>query len=206
MSNTYVLPYQARRSPIGRLVLRLGLWLRNTASSPAIASEAERDGEAAFLNRAGEMLDLYGNSLLRMAYSYLHSMSDAEDVLQETLIRSLRARPLFDGEKHEKAWLMRVAINLSKDRLAYNRYRSHDELDERIPAEDRPDLSFVWEAVKQLPAQQAEVIHLFYEEGYSCADIAELLDKNEATVRSLMHRARGRLKELLKEAYDFEIS
>lgn len=156
MSNTYVLPYQARRSRIGRLVLRLGLWLRNAASSPAVASEAERDGEAAFLNRAGELLDLYGNSLLRMAYSYLHSMSDAEDVLQETLIRYLRARPLFDGEKHEKAWLMRVAINLLKDRL---------------------DLSFVWEAVKQLPTQQAEVIHLFYEEGYSCADIAELLDK-----------------------------
>lgn len=86
MSDTYVLPYQARRSPIGRLVLRLSLWLRNTASSPAIAPEAECDGEAAFLNRAGEMLDLYGNSLLRMAYSYLHSMSDAEDVLQETLI------------------------------------------------------------------------------------------------------------------------
>lgn len=52
-----------------------------------------------------------------MAYSYLHNMSDAEEILQETLIRYLTVQPELQGPEHEKAWLLRVAANLSKNRL-----------------------------------------------------------------------------------------
>ena len=61
----------------------------------------------------------------------------------------------------------------------------------------------VWDAVKQLPAKYSEVVHLFYHEGYSTAQIAALLSKKEATVRSLLQRARIKLKDVLKEVYDF---
>lgn len=154
--------------------------------------------------RAGELLDLYGNSILRLAYSYLHNMADAEDILQETLIRYLRSAPEFESGGHEKAWLLRVAANLSKNRIDYNKVRLSEELNEEIAADEHEDLSFVWEAVKKLPETQCEVVHLFYQEGYSTAEIAGLLSRRESTVRSDLKRARDKLRSILKEAYDFE--
>lgn len=153
--------------------------------------------------QAEHLLDCYGNSVLRLAYSYLHNLSDAEEVLQECLIQFLRAAPVLENERHEKAWLLRVAGNLSKNRIAYNRLRAADELSESLAAEDREDLSFVWEAVKQLPVKDREVIHLFYYEGFSTGEIARILGQKEATVRSRLMRGREKLKLVLKEAYDF---
>lgn len=153
---------------------------------------------------AARILDLYGNSVLRIAYSYLHNFSDAEDILQETLIRCLQTSPTFENSAHEKAWLLKVAANLSKNRIEYNRIRDTDELNDELIAEEREDLSFVWEAVKELPQKYREAIHLFYYEGYSTAQIAEILNRKESSVRSDLKRGRERLKIILKEAYDFE--
>lgn len=153
---------------------------------------------------AARLLEVHGNSILRMAYSYMHNISEAEDILQDTLLQYIKTVPEFESESHEKAWLLRVAANLCKNRLKYNELRRTDELDETLTAQEREDLSFVWEAVRSLPEQYREVVHLFYYEGYSTAQIGMILSQKEATVRSNLHRGRGRLKEILKEAYDFE--
>lgn len=153
---------------------------------------------------AGRALDEWGNSILRLAYSYLHSMEDAEDVLQDTLIRYLTAKPALQSREHEKAWLLRVAANLAKNRIDYNRVRQTDELNDELVGEEREDLAFVWEAVKQLPDTQRAVIHLFYHEGLPTAQIAKLLGRREATVRSDLKRGREHLRSILKEAYDFD--
>jgi RNA polymerase sigma factor, sigma-70 family len=188
--------------------LLLRLW---TAAAAAVSPEAE-DGEPdgfspesreALNRRAEDLMDRYGNSVLRIAYSYLHNTADAEEVLQDTLIRFLKSAPAFESPSHEKAWLLRVAGNLSKNRIDYNRVRCADELNEELASEEREDLSFVWEAVKALPVKYREAVHLFYAEGCSTAEIAEILHENEATVRSRLMRGRSRLKEVLKEAYDF---
>lgn len=152
--------------------------------------------------QAERMLTEYGNSVLRLAYSYLHNMSDAEEVLQDTLIQFLKPAPALERAAHEKAWLLRVAANLSKNRIDYNRLRTSDELHEELIAEEREDLSFVWDAVKALPAQYREVIHLFYHEGYSTSEIARMLGRKESTIRSDLRRGREKLKDVLKEAYD----
>ncbi|EXG85571.1 RNA polymerase sigma factor, sigma-70 family [Clostridium sp. ASBs410] len=154
--------------------------------------------------QAGRLMESYGNSVLRLAYSYLHNMSDAEDVLQDTLIQFLRTQPQFETTEHEKAWFLRVAINISKNKITYNKIRKTDELSETLAVAETEDLAFVWDAVKQLPAKYSEVVHLYYHEGYSTAQIASLLSKNDATVRSLLQRARMKLKDVLKEVYDFE--
>lgn len=153
--------------------------------------------------QAARVLDEYGNSILRLAYSYLHNMSDAEDILQETLIQFLKTGPLLENTSHEKAWLLKVAANLSKNCIEYNRIRQTDELEETLAADCREDLSFVWEAVKALPDKYREVIHLFHYEGYSTAQIGKMLNRKEATVRSDLRRGRQKLKDILKEAYDF---
>ena len=154
--------------------------------------------------RASEILDKYGNSVLRVAYTYLHNMSDAEDILQDTLIQFLKSAPNFENEGHEKAWLLTVASNLSKNKLNYLKIRQTDELSEELVSEEKEDLKYVWEAVKKLPVKNREVIHLFYQEGYSTKEIADILKRREATVRSDLKRGREKLKKILKEAYDFE--
>lgn len=97
-----------------------------------------------------------------------------------------------------------MAANLSKNRIAYDRLRRTDELNETLAAEGREDLSFVWKAVKELPVRDREVIHLFYYEGFSTGEIAQILGQKEATIRSRLMRGREKLKRVLKEAYDFE--
>ena len=168
-------------------------------------AEATRTVDRAEINRQAEhILDEHGSSILRLAYSYLHNMSDAEEVLQDTLLRFLKTAPTFENSTHEKAWLLRVAGNLSKNRIDYNKVRATDELSDSLKAEKREDLSFVWDAVRSLPVPFREVIHLFYYEGYSTAEISRMLDRKESTVRSDLRRGRLKLKEILKEACDFE--
>ena len=151
-----------------------------------------------------EVMDKHGDRILRVAYSYLHNMEDAEDILQDTLIKYMQSSPDFNGPEHEKAWLITVASNLSKNKIKYNKVREADELSEELVGREEQDLAFVWEAVKQLPVKYREVVHLFYQEGYSTGEISKILDRKEATVRSDLLRARTQLKNILKEAYDFE--
>lgn len=199
---------------IGRTVWTPGGWtaaaLGRLAALMRMATEPHSTGAGQAIPqetadcRAARLLEEYGNSILRLAYSYLHNMGDAEDVLQETMIRLLKTEPELQSRTHEKAWLLRVAANLSKNRISYNALRKTDELNETLAAEQRDDLSFVWEAVKTLPEQYREAIHLYYYEGYSTAETAELLNIKESTLRTNLSRARERLKEILKEVYDFE--
>lgn len=153
---------------------------------------------------AEQILKDYGNDILRFAYSYLHNMEDSEEIVQETLIQYLKTAPSFENEAHKKSWCMTVAANLAKNKIKYNRIRQTDELMEELVAEEREDLSFLWQAVKELPENYSEVIHLYYYESYSTADVAKLLEMKESTVRSNLKRGREKLKEILKEAYDFE--
>ena len=187
----------------------VSVFLADAGTGGTAGAAAGAETEAERLERETvEIMDQLGNAILRLAYSYLHNMEDAEDILQETLIKFVTTKPVFENEKHRKAWLLTVAANLAKNRIEYNRVRSSEELNEEIagatPEEEEDDLSYVWEAVKKLPDNQREVIHLFYQEGYKTAEIANILGRKEATIRSDLKRARDKLKEILKEANDFE--
>jgi RNA polymerase sigma-70 factor (ECF subfamily) len=174
------------------------------------ASGNDRKSDEEIEREAEEILSTTGNSILRLALSYLHNIEDAEDILQETMIKFVTVRPVFESEAHRKAWLMRVASNLAKNRIDYNRVRDTLELNEEIAGEVQEDLDkgdeykAIWDAVRSLPVHQREAIHLFYQEGYSTAEIAQITGRREATVRSDLKRARDRLREMLKEASDFE--
>jgi len=151
----------------------------------------------------GLLLDNYGDSILRLSFSYLHNMEDAEEMLQDTLIKYMNKAPEFRSEEHRKAWLLSVCANLSKNKLDYNKIRETSDLNDELIQEDREDLSFVWDAVKALPTKYRMPIHLFYQEGYQTAEISKILKVNESTIRSHLKRGRDMLKEILKEEYDF---
>ena len=179
--------------------------LAASARAAQTSAETAQTPDRGEINRQAErILDEYGNSILRLAYSYLHNISDAEEILQDTLLQFLKTVPDFENRTHEKAWLLRVAGNLRKNRIDYNKVRATDELRDTLKAEEREDLSFVWDAVQALPVPFREVIHLFYYEGYSTAEISRMLDRKESTVRSDLRRGRLKLKGILKEACDFE--
>lgn len=190
-------------SPFQRIAVFLP---RIMAAIPAIRPFSGEDSisKTDTFSRSEKALDQYGNAILRLAYSYLHNMSDAEDILQDTLLKYMQSAPAFENAQHEKAWLLCVTSNLSKNKLSYNKVRETDELLETLTAEEREDLSFVWNAVKKLPDKYREAVHLYYEEGYSTREISRILNRRESTIRSDLKRGRERLKEVLKEEYDFE--
>ncbi len=148
-------------------------------------------------------LDAYGDMVYRVAFSYTKNKMDAEDVAQDVFLKLLSARPSFESTAHEKAWLLRVTINLSKNRLKSFWHTKTGALSDTLPYQDCPDAdSGVLQAVLSLPTMQRLAVYLFYYEDYSTAEIAPLIQKKEATVRSLLHRARAALKDQLKEDYD----
>lgn len=184
------------------------LWAALSWAKAALQSAPQTKASSALredINQQAErLLNSYGNSILRYAYTYLHNREDAEEILQETLIRFLQTKPVFANDQHEKAWLLRVAANLSKNKLRAEKIRQTDELNEELAAEQRQDLAFVWEAVSELPERYRQAMHLFYHEGYASREIAHILGRNEATVRSDLQRGREKLRKMLKEEYGLE--
>ena len=109
----------------------------------------------------------------------------------------------FESNEHKKSWLITVTRNLCKNKLKSSWFKKRDELVE-MPYYDKYKNNDVLDTVMKLPLKYREVIHLFYYEDYSTAQIAEIVGKKESTVRSLLHRGRNILKDILKEEYDFE--
>jgi len=123
---------------------------------------------------------------------------DAEDVVQEVFLRAYEKAPEFESEEHETAWLIRVTVNLCNSRLRSPWKKHREPLLDSYPAAE-PEQRELLEHVLSLPPKYRAVIHLFYYEGYPVKDIAELTGQKESTVRSLLTRARQKLKSDLKE-------
>lgn len=145
--------------------------------------------------------------LLRLAYTYLKNKADAEDTLQEVFLKLVDKKPAFNDDNHEKAWLMRATINLCKNKLKlfWNKNRiSVEEIAEVATYDDYSEDSNVLKAVMSLKEKYRLVIYMYYYEGYSTEEIARLTGQLNTSVRSILHRARIKLKNMLKEEYDFE--
>ena len=147
-------------------------------------------------------IKLYHQTVYRAVFSYLHNVSEAEDIVQETFVKLFNTNKSFQSDEHCKAWLIRVAINLSKNLLKSFRYTHTEELDEAIPTESKEE-SELAEALSALPPKYRAVIHLYYYEGYSAKEIAEILGISVTTVTTRLARARERLKVLLTAEENF---
>ena len=155
----------------------------------------------------GELVDKYGNMVLRISYTYLQNQADAEDAVQDVFLRIMDKKPEFNDEEHEKYWIARVTANICKNKLKmfWNKNKcSIDDVGEIASYDTYNTGSNVLQAVMSLPEKYRVAVYMFYYEGYSTLEISKMLGKTDTTVRSLLHRARGKLKDLLKEEYDFE--
>ncbi len=141
----------------------------------------------------------YAPMVYRLAYARTGRRADAEDVMQETFLRLVRKRPRFQSEAHCQAWLLRVAVNCANS-MCVKPWRRELPLEEAgIQAGPEPALTGVLEAVQALPSKYRIPIYLFYYEERSVAEIAAVLGKKEATVRTWLFRARARLRQQLEE-------
>ena len=144
----------------------------------------------------------YGDTVFRLAYSYLKNRADAEDVMQETLLKLYLARKPFQSPEHERHWVVRVAVNECKKLLCSPWRRRTGPLEEAgEPAFDTPEQSELFDQVIALPKNYRLVVYLYYYEGYQAREIAELTHRNLSTVQTWLMRARGQLQRSLKEAW-----
>ena len=142
-------------------------------------------------------------NIVRAAYAYVRCIQDAEDIAQETFLAYLRyGRPLTNGE-HEKAWLLRVCANKSKNLLKSGWHKSRNPLPEDLSMLP-PEESEVLSAVLALEEKYRLPIHLFYYEGYAIKDIAYILSLPSSTVGTRLARAKAQLKQQLGGAFDEE--
>ena len=144
----------------------------------------------------------YAGDVFRLAYARTGSRTDAEDVMQETFIRLLRARPDFAEPEHARAWLLRVAANCANDWFRAPWRRREGPLEDALPAPEEPEPGGVMEAVLALPAKYRIPIHLYYYEELSVAEIAKIMGKSKGAVKSRLFRARALLRDMLKEDDD----
>ncbi len=152
-------------------------------------------------------LNHFGDDILRLAFSYLKRREDAEDVVQDTLIRLMRSGGEFETEEKLKAWLLHVAANLCKDILKSSVWKKQASLPEGYDVAVEDDSltegeSDVWEAVMTLPDKYRSVVHLYYYEDYSTKEIAQILEKRESSVRTLLKRGREKIKQYLEKGED----
>ncbi len=138
------------------------------------------------------------DTVYRVCYLYVKNAQDAADLTQSTFLRLLQSAPAFQNAAHEKAWLIVTAGNLCKDFLRHW-WRRVGPLEEAegaaVPQEPGSEAEQVREQLMALPEKYRLPLYLFYYEGYSTGEIAGLLHKKEATVRSLLHRGRSRLRD-----------
>lgn len=149
-----------------------------------------------------EVFQAYGNMLYRIAFVMMKNAFDAEDVVQDTLIKYMEhteSGKSFEEEEHRKAWLIRVGINLCKNRLRF--YKNHPKIGmEELSRyyEEKEDTRLI-DSLLLLPQKYREVLLLHYVEGYQGREIAEMLKLSESAVRKRMERGRGRLKDILEK-------
>ena len=153
------------------------------------------------MRTAEEIVMKYENLLYRTALSITGNREDALDMFQETFIRWIMKRPEFESDEHEKAWLLRVVINLSRNLVKSAAHRTSCELLDIYPAETREEEGLIQEVMK-LPEKIREVIYLYYYEEYNSREIGEILGENVSTIRTRLSRGRTLLKQVLKDSWE----
>lgn len=147
------------------------------------------------------VLRTYADMVYKVAVRNTQCIADAEDVFSDTFLAYYTKKPEFESEEHRKAWLLRVTINLARN--THRAQKKVSELDERLSSQEHSfeqvELSIdLNEAMRRMQPEYREVLCLFYLQELSTKEIAEVLGKNESTVRTQLMRAREQLRGILE--------
>ncbi|MBQ2759617.1 MAG: RNA polymerase sigma factor [Clostridia bacterium] len=144
----------------------------------------------------------FTDTVYRIALHNTSNFSDAEDVTQEVFVKLLETNKAFRDSEHIKAWLIRVTINLCRDKM---KKTSRETLvDNVLPLKTNEEKPDVLEAVKALSENYRNTIYLHYYEGYTAKEIGKILGAKESTVLSWLSRGRDALRKELDGGFDDE--
>lgn len=146
-----------------------------------------------------EIIEKYFNMVYKLALAQTKDVHHAEDVTSDVFLKYMQTDKAFESEEHIKAWLLRVTINTGKSLFQNSWFKKTEPISETLAAaEVGEEESDVYLAVMALPQKYRTVLHLFYYEDFSVAQISKYLKINESTVKSQLSRGRNLLKESLE--------
>ena len=150
--------------------------------------------------QARRLVNLYADMILRISYQYLKQTCDAEDICQTVFLKYISSNMTFDSVEHEKAWIIRTAINACKDHLKSAFFRRTVALEDAamVAAPAVPD-TWLLDAMKGLPEKYRISLYLFYYEEYSAREIAEMMGVSESAVGQYLTRGRRKLRTIITD-------
>ena len=148
------------------------------------------------------MAEKYKDMVYRIALNYYRNPADADDTVQEVLMKLYTAGRQFDSEEHLRNWLIRVTVNECKNmlRAPWRRWTVSWEDISAAAAFESPRESELLFLVLSLPERDRVVLYLFYYESLTVKEIAGLLNLRESAVTTRLSRARERLRKKMAEA------
>jgi RNA polymerase sigma-70 factor (ECF subfamily) len=184
---------------------------RDTTFTDASRADAVDDAGASFVMDEDAFRAFYERTA-RGVWAYLARVTGdrqlADDLLQETFYRFLRADATHDNETHRRNSLYRIATNLARDSRRRSLARGFSNLAgddiERVPGADHAGtterIAEVTRAMSQLKPRERAMVWLAYAEGASHQEIADVLGLRPASLKAMLFRARRKLAALLGRA------
>ena len=152
------------------------------------------------------LAETYRDRLFAAAFQVCGNAADAEDAAQEALLRYHVSAKQFESEQHIRAWLLRVASNCAKNVSRSFWRRNIVPLEEYMHSLefDTGESRQIFREVMGLPEKYRMVIHLYYYEDYTVAEIGKILGLTQSNVKARLSRGRQLLKKNLQEVWDDE--
>lgn len=149
------------------------------------------------------MIEKYSSLVYKIAITRSSNVENAEDIFQEVFMKYSQKMPKFENEEHEKAWFIRVTINLSKNMHNQAWNRKTVSLEDNIQFEEK-EQEDIFQIVSTLPQKYKTVVYLFYYEGYQVKEISKIMKTREGTIKTWLSRARKSLKEKIEGGFENE--
>ena len=158
-----------------------------------------KNEEASVSQNIADIYERNVSMVYRVSFSYMKNAPDTDDIVSEVFLKLLKTKICFQNIEHEKAWLLRTAINLCKDSFKHWR-RKNENIDdyENLESKNPFEIDGTFKIVLELPERYKDAIYLYYYEGYSTEEIAKILKKPNSTIRNHLHEARNLLKGVLE--------
>lgn len=159
-----------------------------------------------------QIMETYGEGLIRLSYYYVKDIYIAEDIVQEVFINFYENNNQYEEKGHLKAYLSKSVINRSKDYLRSWHYRkvavsrkiqdvySKTQWDHLVKLDEE---ALIGQAILELPVKYREVLIQYYFEDKIMREIADILDIPESTVKSRVKKAKSLLQQKLR-SYEWE--
>lgn len=150
-----------------------------------------------------QIYEKYYEMVWRICFMQLGNVHDAYDGTQETFLRLMSYRKSFHSEEHQKAWLIRTAVNYCKDVMKSGWKRSQIGMEENDFSElfdsngEGEKHEEVVQAMMDLPEKYRVILYLYYYEGYSLKEISGMVKVNPSTLRSRFAKAKQLMKQYL---------